>query len=298
MTCPPRRSRRRFPHLSRQGRGRPGHQDQHLGRQAAVALPFVARQGALGLATRRGARTADRPDRRGWPEPRNPCPTPTPCASISRGVRARGWATDDEEDMLNVRCVSAPVFDRQGNVVAAISAVGTVLQVSPSDFPDLAKRNLRRRRRHLQKPRPRLNQAGARGDYPIVIYKTTVILRVRRRTSGQEISSAHIKLPHSRAPDINPSPHPARGPAPKAQDGGVIGAGDRYQPTSPPHRRRRGRRGCSIRPAGRFRRVLRSQRSCRPSIRASTWRATCSALGTPRMERANSPSAMSSRSWK
>ncbi|SCM71378.1 Transcriptional regulator, IclR family [uncultured Pleomorphomonas sp.] len=56
------------------------------------------------------------------------------------GVRARGWATDDEEDMLNVRCVSAPVFDRQGNVVAAISAVGTVLQVSPEDFPELAKR--------------------------------------------------------------------------------------------------------------------------------------------------------------
>lgn len=56
------------------------------------------------------------------------------------GVRARGWATDDEEDMLNVRCVSAPVFDRQGNVVAAISAVGTVLQVSPDDFPGLAKR--------------------------------------------------------------------------------------------------------------------------------------------------------------
>jgi len=56
------------------------------------------------------------------------------------GVRARGWATDDEEDMLNVRCVSAPVFDRQRNVVAAISAVGTVLQVSPDDFPDLAKR--------------------------------------------------------------------------------------------------------------------------------------------------------------
>jgi len=55
-------------------------------------------------------------------------------------VRERGWASDDEEDMLNVRCVSAPVFDRQGNVVAAVSAVGTVLQVGPGDFPKLADR--------------------------------------------------------------------------------------------------------------------------------------------------------------
>lgn len=56
------------------------------------------------------------------------------------GVREAGWATDDEEDMLNVRCVSAPVFDRHHKVVAAISVVGTVLQVSPDDFPRLAER--------------------------------------------------------------------------------------------------------------------------------------------------------------
>lgn len=55
-------------------------------------------------------------------------------------VRSRGWASDDEEDMLNVRCVAAPVFDRQGKVVAAISAVGTVLQIQPEDFPRLATR--------------------------------------------------------------------------------------------------------------------------------------------------------------
>ncbi|MDR3441354.1 IclR family transcriptional regulator [Telmatospirillum sp.] len=57
-----------------------------------------------------------------------------------REVRARGWAVDDEEDLANIRCVAAPVFDRSGNAVAAISAVGTVLQIGPDDFPDLAKR--------------------------------------------------------------------------------------------------------------------------------------------------------------
>ncbi|MTJ81050.1 MAG: IclR family transcriptional regulator [Telmatospirillum sp.] len=53
-------------------------------------------------------------------------------------VRSRGWSTDDEEDVPNIRCVSAPVRDMRGNVVAAISVVGTILQVSVDRFPELA----------------------------------------------------------------------------------------------------------------------------------------------------------------
>jgi DNA-binding IclR family transcriptional regulator len=55
-------------------------------------------------------------------------------------VRTRGWAVDDEEDVPNIRCIAAPVFDQSGSVVAAISVVGTVLQVKPEDFPRLAVR--------------------------------------------------------------------------------------------------------------------------------------------------------------
>jgi DNA-binding IclR family transcriptional regulator len=55
-------------------------------------------------------------------------------------VRGRGWATDDEENAPNIRCVAAPVFDRQHNVVAAISAVGTILQMDPSRFDLIAPR--------------------------------------------------------------------------------------------------------------------------------------------------------------
>jgi DNA-binding IclR family transcriptional regulator len=55
-------------------------------------------------------------------------------------VRARGWATDDEENVPNIRCVAAPVFDRQHNVVAAISAVGTILQVDQSRLALIAPR--------------------------------------------------------------------------------------------------------------------------------------------------------------
>lgn len=54
------------------------------------------------------------------------------------GVRERGWAFDDEEDLANIRCVAAPVRDMQGRVVAAISAVGTVLDISRDGFEQLA----------------------------------------------------------------------------------------------------------------------------------------------------------------
>ena len=53
-------------------------------------------------------------------------------------VRERGWAFDDEEDLANIRCVAAPVRDMQGYVVAAISAVGTVLDVSRERIVELA----------------------------------------------------------------------------------------------------------------------------------------------------------------
>ena len=53
-------------------------------------------------------------------------------------VRERGWAFDDEEDLPNIRCVAAPVYDVQGHVVAAISAVGTVLDISRERIGELA----------------------------------------------------------------------------------------------------------------------------------------------------------------
>jgi len=55
-----------------------------------------------------------------------------------RAIKKRGWAVDDGEDIANIRCVAAPVLDAQGNVVAAISAVGTVLDISSERLDALA----------------------------------------------------------------------------------------------------------------------------------------------------------------
>lgn len=40
-------------------------------------------------------------------------------------VRERGWAVDDEEHELGIRCIGAPVRDFTGKVVAAVSASGS-----------------------------------------------------------------------------------------------------------------------------------------------------------------------------
>jgi DNA-binding IclR family transcriptional regulator len=56
-------------------------------------------------------------------------------AAISR----RGYAIDDEEHAVGVRCVAAPVFSASGEVVAAIGVTGTVSQLNDDYLPSLGK---------------------------------------------------------------------------------------------------------------------------------------------------------------
>ncbi|ABD89906.1 IclR family transcriptional regulator [Rhodopseudomonas palustris] len=65
---------------------------------------------------------------------------PAKFRALLKAVRARGWAFDDEEDAPSIRCVAAPVFDMKGRIIAAISAVGTVLDIEPERFPVLAEK--------------------------------------------------------------------------------------------------------------------------------------------------------------
>ncbi len=53
-------------------------------------------------------------------------------------TRRRGYAIDDEEHAVGVRCVAAPVFAASREVVAAIGVSGTVSQLSDTYLPSVA----------------------------------------------------------------------------------------------------------------------------------------------------------------
>jgi IclR family acetate operon transcriptional repressor len=50
-------------------------------------------------------------------------------------VSRRGYAIDDEEHAVGVRCVAAPVVAASGEVVAAIGVSGTVMQINDEYLP-------------------------------------------------------------------------------------------------------------------------------------------------------------------
>lgn len=55
-------------------------------------------------------------------------------------TRSRGWAFDDAEDHDGVYCIAAPILDRDGRAVAAISASGVAVQMAHEAIPDLSAR--------------------------------------------------------------------------------------------------------------------------------------------------------------
>jgi DNA-binding IclR family transcriptional regulator len=57
-----------------------------------------------------------------------------------REVRRRGYAIDDEEHNTGVRCVSAPIFDFRGNVIASIGISGPSDRVTVENIPDFGAR--------------------------------------------------------------------------------------------------------------------------------------------------------------
>ena len=72
-------------------------------------------------------------------------------------VKKYGFAVDNEENSIGVRCIAAPVFDATGNVVAALGTSSTILQIDEENLPrfvDLIKKSAHRVSRQL----------GFRGD--------------------------------------------------------------------------------------------------------------------------------------
>ncbi len=63
------------------------------------------------------------------------------CSTAAGGagrIRARGWSFDNGEDYPDVRCVAAPVFNANNDLTAAISVVGTRLQINEDNRDYLA----------------------------------------------------------------------------------------------------------------------------------------------------------------
>jgi IclR family KDG regulon transcriptional repressor len=52
-----------------------------------------------------------------------------------RRVRRQGYAVDDEESEIGGRCVAAPVRDREGRVIAAVSVVGPSSRLTRATIP-------------------------------------------------------------------------------------------------------------------------------------------------------------------
>ncbi len=55
-------------------------------------------------------------------------------------TRARGWAIDDEEHTLGMRCIAAPIFDEEQVAIAAVSISGPTLRVTEERITELADR--------------------------------------------------------------------------------------------------------------------------------------------------------------
>lgn len=52
-------------------------------------------------------------------------------------VREQGWAMDDQEYVLEHRCVGAPVFDYRGDAIAAVSASGSLAELRDERLPEV-----------------------------------------------------------------------------------------------------------------------------------------------------------------
>lgn len=46
-------------------------------------------------------------------------------------IKKRGWAVDDEERNLGMRCVAAPIFNEYGEAIAGVSVSGPTVRITP-----------------------------------------------------------------------------------------------------------------------------------------------------------------------
>jgi IclR family KDG regulon transcriptional repressor len=59
-----------------------------------------------------------------------------------KDVKGQGYAIDDEENELGIRCLGAPIFDGKGRPVAAISVSGPAFQMTKKFVQDVVKKEV------------------------------------------------------------------------------------------------------------------------------------------------------------
>ena len=102
--------------------------------------------------------------------PRTLCTPEALMRSLDR-VRRRGYAIDDEEAEIGVRCVGAPILNESGRPVAAVSVSGPSSRITQQSVPGIAEHLIRccreistslgvRERRRSQTPSPFLQHYG------------------------------------------------------------------------------------------------------------------------------------------
>lgn len=83
-----------------------------------------------------------------FPTPSGPLPPKTPHTIVDRDalareltvIRLQGYAFDDEENEAGARCLSAPIFDHNGQVVAAVSVSGPASRFTTERQGELVRR--------------------------------------------------------------------------------------------------------------------------------------------------------------
>jgi DNA-binding IclR family transcriptional regulator len=58
-------------------------------------------------------------------------------------VRRRGYAIDDQEIEIGVRCIGAPIFDEKRNAIAAVSVSGPASRITAPTMPEITEHLLR-----------------------------------------------------------------------------------------------------------------------------------------------------------
>jgi len=64
--------------------------------------------------------------------------TPSGLRAELESVRKQGYALDDEEHAVGLRCIAAPIFDETGEAVAAVSVSGPIVRIGEARAAELS----------------------------------------------------------------------------------------------------------------------------------------------------------------